>query len=119
MGDTSEEDGVKLGDPICDTYSFEAFDSKNVIFAVADGCNWGPKPLEAARIASTVFQDYMKSKLPRIDSVRKAGKCLVKAFMQAHTRILQAPLKVADRVFVCVRVCVCVWLCAAVCAVMC
>lgn len=93
VGDTSEEDGVKLGDPICDTYSFEAFDSKNVIFAVADGCNWGPKPLEAARIASTVFQDYMKSKLPRIDSVRKAGKCLVKAFMQAHTRILQAPLK--------------------------
>jgi len=92
-GDPAEEDGVKLGDPICDTYSFEVFDSKNVVFAVADGCNWGPKPLEAARISSTVFQEHMKSKLPRIDSVRKAGKCLVKAFMQAHTRILQAPLK--------------------------
>lgn len=50
--------------------------------------------LQAARIAVTVFQEEMTKRLPEIDDIRKAGKFLVKAFMHAHTRILQAPLKV-------------------------
>lgn len=42
----------------------------------------------------TVFQEEVTKKLPEIDSIRKAGKYLIKAFTHAHTRILQAPLKV-------------------------
>jgi len=92
-GDPSDEEGVKLGDPICDVFGYEVYESKNIIMSIADGCNWGPKPFEAARIAVTVFHEEMSKKLGNISTVRKTGKLLIRAFMSAHTRILQAPLK--------------------------
>jgi hypothetical protein len=93
----AEEEGVeesdeRLGDPICDCFSFETFQHSTAIISVADGCNWGPKPLEAARVGTTVFQEYMKKKIPKIDSIRKAGYYLIQAFSHAHVKILRAPL---------------------------
>jgi hypothetical protein len=35
------------GDPICDRFAVELY-SNRAIIAVADGCNWGKRPLEAA-----------------------------------------------------------------------
>jgi len=86
------DENTKLGDPICDYFGYEVFESKIVVLGLADGCNWGPKPYEAAHIAVDVFHAEVTKRLADITTIRKASKILVKAFMEAHTRILQGPI---------------------------
>lgn len=83
----------RLGDPICDCFAFDVFADGQAIVAAADGCNWGTKPLEAARIACEAFHSYTREHLVDFVTIRDAGRLLVKAFCHAHVSILQAPLK--------------------------
>jgi len=83
----------RLGDPICDHYGFELVGDGLCFVTIADGCNWGVKPLEAAQIACATFHSSAKKKAHKFTTVRATGRLLLKCFAEAHTTILEAPLK--------------------------
>eukprot|EP01103_Thecamoeba_quadrilineata_P014498 TRINITY_DN4338_c0_g1_i1.p1 TRINITY_DN4338_c0_g1~~TRINITY_DN4338_c0_g1_i1.p1 ORF type:complete len:848 (-),score=174.70 TRINITY_DN4338_c0_g1_i1:82-2625(-) len=76
----------RAGDPICDRFHL-FFQRTRGVFAVADGCNWGKRSLEAATRASGSFIEFSKRKLPKIRSSRVAGRYLLRAFGIAHNAI--------------------------------
>lgn len=78
----------KQGSPICDQLCIERFENKTII-ALADGCNWGKKPRDAALKASRTFCEYVKWNLPSIGTIREAGKLSLEAIVQAHRRIIE------------------------------
>lgn len=39
--------GIREGDPICDSYRVHTSETGS-IWCIADGCNWGPRPCQAA-----------------------------------------------------------------------
>lgn len=90
--DGEEKNTGRLGDPICDAYCFDIVGGGKSFISVADGCNWGPKPLEAARIATTTFQEAARKNYSKFTTVRETGRLLLRSFMDAHTKILEAPL---------------------------
>jgi len=91
--DGEDRGNERLGDPICDCYSFDVLGGPAVSVAIADGCNWGPKPLEAAKIACLTFHESSRKNASKFTSIRETGRLLLKSFSEAHTAILQAPLK--------------------------
>eukprot|EP01094_Clydonella_sp_ATCC50884_P011330 TRINITY_DN21127_c0_g1_i1.p1 TRINITY_DN21127_c0_g1~~TRINITY_DN21127_c0_g1_i1.p1 ORF type:complete len:754 (+),score=257.55 TRINITY_DN21127_c0_g1_i1:278-2539(+) len=88
-------EGQRQGDPICDRYNMQ-LRSNMVITALADGCNWGTKPQEAAILASNEVVSYLGARIDSIDSVRTLGKMLLKAFMGAHKKIIEPKEDVWD-----------------------
>ena len=60
--DHKAESTDRHGDPIADVYAVIARPN-NAILAVADGCNWGPKPRQAARCAVRGSVEYLNQKL--------------------------------------------------------
>jgi len=54
--------------------------------------NWGPKPLEAARLATTTFMEEARKNYDKFTTVRETGRYLLRSFLNAHTKILEAPL---------------------------
>ncbi|EGG25356.1 protein phosphatase 2C-related protein [Cavenderia fasciculata] len=76
------------GDPIADRYNCVIFENR-LIACLADGCNWGARPKEAAMKASEAFLDYMVAKNDQITDVKEAGKILFGAFEQAHISIMK------------------------------
>jgi len=90
--DGEEKNTGRLGDPICDAFCFDIIGQGRAFISVADGCNWGPKPLEAARIATTTFQESARKNCSKFTTVRETGRLLLRSFMDAHTKILEAPL---------------------------
>jgi len=82
----------RLGDPVCDAYCFDIIGEGKAFISVADGCNWGPKPLEASRLATTTFQEAARKNYSKFSTVRETGRLLLRSFLDAHTKILEAPL---------------------------
>eukprot|EP01103_Thecamoeba_quadrilineata_P007108 TRINITY_DN1687_c0_g1_i5.p1 TRINITY_DN1687_c0_g1~~TRINITY_DN1687_c0_g1_i5.p1 ORF type:complete len:613 (-),score=117.97 TRINITY_DN1687_c0_g1_i5:821-2659(-) len=82
--------GLRIGDPICDRYSIQLYENMTT-FVIADGCSWGTRPRKAATIATTEVMSYLSSQLttPELDS-HQLAIILLKAFVLAHTKILQA-----------------------------
>eukprot|EP00026_Physarum_polycephalum_P008264 Phypoly_transcript_08345.p1 GENE.Phypoly_transcript_08345~~Phypoly_transcript_08345.p1 ORF type:complete len:424 (+),score=60.08 Phypoly_transcript_08345:205-1476(+) len=76
------------GDPIADRYGAQIF-SNRIIAAVADGCNWGTKPKEAAVRAESAFIEYVHAQNENITDIHKAGLVLINAFEYAHNSILE------------------------------
>ena len=58
------------------------------VVALADGCNWGTKPQEAAILASNELVSYIGFRYHLITDVRTMGRNLLKAFMMAHKKII-------------------------------
>ncbi|MDP2439860.1 MAG: protein phosphatase 2C domain-containing protein, partial [archaeon] len=77
---------LRSGDPICDWYSYLSY-SNRTLFAVADGCNWGPAPREAAQRAVNASMQYLVAASSQIVSCVSAAFCLVRACMLAHRDI--------------------------------
>ncbi|GAM17361.1 hypothetical protein SAMD00019534_005360 [Acytostelium subglobosum LB1] len=76
------------GDPICDHFCVQV-QSTRVIAAVADGCNWGIRPAEAALKASTSFVEFISRALSsEIQTVQDAGNQILSAFNYAHNKII-------------------------------
>lgn len=47
--------GIREGDPVCDSYRVHTSETGSV-WCLADGCNWGPRPFQAAnRFVLTAF----------------------------------------------------------------
>jgi len=75
-----------VGDPICDQFCFKAVGDR-VIMVLADGCNWGKGPCNAARCASATFAEYLARHSYKITDTNKAGDVLVMAIAAASDQI--------------------------------
>ncbi len=60
-----------------------------MVGAVADGCNWGVKPHEAACRASAAFVQYVTERASRMPDLREAAACVLRAFNYAHHKIIE------------------------------
>eukprot|EP00026_Physarum_polycephalum_P000336 Phypoly_transcript_00336.p1 GENE.Phypoly_transcript_00336~~Phypoly_transcript_00336.p1 ORF type:complete len:1616 (-),score=256.83 Phypoly_transcript_00336:128-4975(-) len=85
------ETSIRLGDPICDTFRLYLTHAYGIIL-MADGCNWGRMPCEAARNASDEFLDYVREHLPSIHTLQRLGQLLIQGVEAAHQAVL-APSK--------------------------
>lgn len=85
---TSKEHNIRAGDPICDWYTYISYHNR-VIFAVADGCNWGPAPREAAQRAVRQATSYLMAINGSLTSPLAVGFALVRAVMLAHNEIFR------------------------------
>eukprot|EP01120_Amphizonella_sp_Union-15-10_P005480 TRINITY_DN1630_c0_g1_i2.p1 TRINITY_DN1630_c0_g1~~TRINITY_DN1630_c0_g1_i2.p1 ORF type:complete len:390 (-),score=69.41 TRINITY_DN1630_c0_g1_i2:82-1251(-) len=90
-------DGVtRDGDPIADKFFFTMVQNR-CIMAIADGCNWGARSMNAARSAIAAFREYFVEprgdKRPRhekINDLRDAGHMLLRSFESSHKKILSS-----------------------------
>jgi hypothetical protein len=86
----------RMGDPINDCFGVQVYQNRTVV-ALADGCNWGSKNQEAARVACKVFLEYLKSKFRQpgegdkidVKNTKYMGHFLLRAFARAHEKILE------------------------------
>eukprot|EP01133_Synstelium_polycarpum_P008018 gene8018-9420_t len=85
------------GDPICDHFCIQ-MQSTRVIAAVADGCNWGVRPAEAAAKASAAFVEFISKALStsEIQTVQDAGNHILSAFNYAHNKIIEGKSDIWD-----------------------
>ncbi|EFA81250.1 protein phosphatase 2C-related protein [Heterostelium album PN500] len=79
--------GRRQGDPICDRFKVSIY-RNNVIATLADGCNWGRLPYEAATKATDAFLQFMEENFHEINTVRKAGSFLLGGMTAAHKGII-------------------------------
>ncbi|KAH3756438.1 1-phosphatidylinositol 4,5-bisphosphate phosphodiesterase delta-4 [Pelomyxa schiedti] len=78
--------GKKVGDPICDQYSVSLATDK-IIFALADGCNWGEKPKLAAFSAVNNFVEFSTTYCRNVKTVKELGNLLLRALANANRSI--------------------------------
>eukprot|EP00731_Ephydatia_muelleri_P018257 Em0011g297a len=80
------------GDPIADVYAVIARPN-NAVLAVADGCNWGPKPRQAARCAIRGSIEYLNQKLydgaSMPHSAQELIRTMLRSFHSAQKMIVQ------------------------------
>eukprot|EP01100_Stratorugosa_tubuloviscum_P000277 TRINITY_DN1059_c3_g1_i1.p1 TRINITY_DN1059_c3_g1~~TRINITY_DN1059_c3_g1_i1.p1 ORF type:complete len:784 (+),score=357.85 TRINITY_DN1059_c3_g1_i1:16-2367(+) len=79
--------GKKYGSPICD-YFRAGIASNNAILSIADGCNWGHPPREAARRATEAFVQYLQRHSTELNDLNSVRKVLLAALTKAHNNIL-------------------------------
>ena len=89
--DSEEEnppEQVREGSPICDQYRSEFFHTRAIV-CIADGCNWGDPPREAARAARDAFVQYLRKHHTEIQDVQVAGALILRAFSIANHAIMR------------------------------
>lgn len=74
------------GDPICDRYGLHIYENR-IIATIADGCNWGTMPRDAAINASNAFALHLKHHLDEITDSSAIGPLLIKAMSVAHEAV--------------------------------
>ncbi|EGG21549.1 protein phosphatase 2C-related protein [Cavenderia fasciculata] len=79
--------GRRQGDPICDRFKISIYREK-VLVVLADGCNWGRLPYEAATNATNAFLTFLEDNHHFINTIRKAGSFLLAAMTAAHKGII-------------------------------
>ena len=77
---------VREGDPICDQLVVDRFPNQT-LFALADGCNWGWKPRNAAHAASQRFVAYVAAQQSALQTSQSAAKSILQGFNQAHNKV--------------------------------
>jgi len=77
----------RQGSPICDQYYIQTQPDRMFI-CVADGCNWGERPREAARVAARGFVTYEQDHFGSTCDIRECGKILLSAMKAAHNGII-------------------------------
>ena len=75
------------GDPICDHLAARIFENR-FFLAIADGCNWGPAPAEAAKRATQTFLNTMISHHEAFGNTQQIGQCILDAISAAHDCIM-------------------------------
>tara|TARA_R110002050_G_scaffold267610_4_gene409336 strand:+ start:26 stop:451 length:426 start_codon:yes stop_codon:yes gene_type:complete len=61
----------------------------SAVLCVADGCNWGEKPKEAAVRSRDCFLKYMKNRRHKLKSTQDLGHYLLRAFSKAQEEIVR------------------------------
>ncbi|KAF2074491.1 hypothetical protein CYY_004196 [Polysphondylium violaceum] len=87
--------GRRIGDPICDRFKVLIFKDK-LIVSLADGCNWGRLPYEAATKATDSFLLFLEENVHEINTIRKAGSFLLAAMTAAHKGIIAGKAEVYE-----------------------
>jgi len=77
----------RQGSPICDQYYVQAQPDR-LFVCVADGCNWGERPRDAARAAAKAFVTFAVEHFIASYDVRECGKMLLSAMKSAHNSII-------------------------------
>jgi serine/threonine protein phosphatase PrpC len=85
----NSETGLREGDPICDQFGATLFNDGSAVLVVADGCNWGEKPREAAVRARDTFVGYMERKMKKCEQSDEVSHYLLRAMCKAHESILE------------------------------
>lgn len=75
---------------ICDQYRIRKLGNR-MVMVVCDGCNWGPKPREAARVACEQFCDHLSSPIFQENAVSSTflQRQLHGVVMGCHKRIIK------------------------------
>jgi len=81
-----------MGDPVCDSFGLHLFDNM-ALLALADGCNWGPKPYEASRMACSALLAYLEGKLGEIKTTKQAAFYLVRGFSHVQKKIIEVAVQ--------------------------
>jgi len=76
------------GDPICDQFR-AMLAPRNTIVAMADGCNWGNAPAEAARRATKGFIDLIHRERERITDTNRLCNLFLSGLCAAHNAIIK------------------------------
>jgi len=85
----------RQGHPICDRFYVEMSRGRTLM-AIADGCNWGDRPLEAATKAIEGFISHASLSLDKITNPRAAGTVLLDSLSTAHNAIIAGKNNVWD-----------------------
>jgi len=80
---------VRDGDPICDSYCIQLLEDNVIITVVADGCNWGERPMAASNTAKKTFVDYLRSHLHEMADLRDVGHYLLQALSACQQKITE------------------------------
>jgi hypothetical protein len=80
---------------ICDRFALQVLGNW-VLCAVADGCNWGLKPQEAAVRATAGFLGYITEQSSRMPDLKEIGHCLLRGFNVAHSKIVEGKADALD-----------------------
>lgn len=78
----------KIGDPVCDRFNARLCIGGKAFLCLADGCNWGTKPREAASRASSSFVGYLFENTATLSTVREYGALMLQALAEAHNDII-------------------------------
>ena len=81
--------GQRHGDPIADQYGIIQYADRSCIIAVADGCNWGERPCEAAVRARDGFLAYLHRKRAKLVNSVQAVHYMLRGFNRAHEAIFR------------------------------
>ncbi|EGC32458.1 hypothetical protein DICPUDRAFT_49599 [Dictyostelium purpureum] len=87
--------GRRIGDPICDRFKAIVYKEK-LLVTLADGCNWGRLPYEAATKATDGFLSFLVENHHEINTIRKAGSFLLAAMTAAHKAIIAGKQEVFE-----------------------
>ena len=79
---------AREGSPICDQYRCVIYPSR-IIVGVADGCNWGDPPRNAARAALNAFIRYLDAHQGEIGDLQYAGGLALRALSMANAEIFK------------------------------
>jgi len=75
------------GDPICDQYIFSRYYNR-AFFAIADGCNWGVAPRDAAKISVKKYIELIRIFQERIDSIDEFVSISLRILLKCHEAIV-------------------------------
>jgi hypothetical protein len=79
------------GDPICDRFGYCLFDSRSIT-VMADGCNWGERPKQAAVQARNTVLQFLKQVQHEIFTLEDALTFMLLAIGEAqHSVCTPAP----------------------------
>lgn len=78
----------RSGDPICDQFRVNLYENRAIV-CIADGCNWGPKVLEAATRACDEFVEQLHNALPTLTETKQSKAVLIAALQAAHLKIFE------------------------------
>lgn len=79
--------GERDGDPNADQLWLRVYGNRALV-AVADGCNWGRRPQEAARQATQAIKAYL-GRRPDVPDLHEAAHFLLRAFAEADKKIME------------------------------
>ena len=73
---------------MCDAFRVRVYDdARRVIVGLADGCNWGARPRQAARDASRAFVEYVERAHRGLECASEVGHLLLRAVSVANLAI--------------------------------
>jgi hypothetical protein len=79
---------AREGSPICDQYHCSIYPTR-MILGVADGCNWGDPPRNAARASLNAFIRYLHNHQAEVGDVQYAGRLVLRALSMANAEIFK------------------------------